>query len=64
MKKTQMEYSNCYDEMAKKNLAAYGVCNGKIQNIRNEQYIYKDCINCPYWTCAIAVKAVQAEKCN
>ena len=52
-------YADCYDKMAKKGLAIYGVCSGKIQNIGNEQYIYQDCINCPYWACAIAVKAVQ-----
>lgn len=61
--KSNLYYADCYDKMAKKDLAIYGVCNGKIQNIGSEQYIYQDCIDCPYWACAIAVKAVQAEKC-
>ena len=31
MKKSQMGYSNCYDKMAWKDLAVFGVCAGKVK---------------------------------
>lgn len=51
MKKSQLEYSNCYDKMAWKDLAAFGVCTGKVKTDNDNEgaFVSVDCVNCPYW---------------
>lgn len=58
MKKSQMEYSNCYDEMAWKDLAIFGVCTGKVKmdNDAEGAYVSVDCVHCPYWASVHAPK--------
>lgn len=56
MKKTQLEYSNCYDEMAWQDLAVFGVCTGKIKMEDKDPYVHVDCVNCPYWVSVHAPK--------
>lgn len=47
--KSGLYYADCYDKMAKKDLAIYGVCTGKIKTEDDERYICIDCPKCPYW---------------
>lgn len=60
MKKTQLEYSNCYDEMAWQDLAVFGVCTGKIKMENDEgAFVSVDCVGCPYWVSVHAPKKKQ-----
>lgn len=47
--KSGLYYADCYDKMAKKELAVYGVCSGKIKMEDSDRYICTDCVKCPYW---------------
>lgn len=55
--KNPFYYADCYDKMAKKEIAVYGVCTGKIRTAKNgENYVCVDCVKCPYWVYAGAKK--------
>lgn len=56
MKKSQLEYSNCYDEMAWKDLAVFGVCTGKVKIEDDGKFVEIDCVHCPYWVSVHAPK--------